>query len=120
MIIGHVYEARSGGDAFFSNFLNISVVATWRLDKEIGGTMPHLRFRRDVVQTLMARLHDKSLRTGPSKIPVDRVRLTDTLHNGASAGKQGRCKHCKQDTRSMSKLCDFLHHPYCADEFHKD
>ena len=29
VIIGHVYEARSGGDAFFfSNFLNISVVAT--------------------------------------------------------------------------------------------
>ena len=117
VIIGHVYEARSGGDAF-SNFLYISVVATWRLHKEIGGTMPHLLFRRDVVQTLMARLRDKPLRPGPSKIPVDRVRLTVTLQDGASAGEQDRCKHCKQDTRSMSKLCDFLLHPYCADEFH--
>ena len=45
----------------FSNFLNMSVVAAWRLHKEIGGTMPHLQFRRDVVRTLMAKLHDKPL-----------------------------------------------------------
>ena len=80
----------------FSNFLNMSVVAAWRLHKEIDGTMPHLQFRRDVVRTLMARLHDKPLRPGPSRMPADRVRLTNKLHVCAPAGKQGRCKHCKK------------------------
>ena len=78
------------------------VVAAWRLHKEIGGTMPHLQFRRDVVQTLMARLHNKPLRPGPRRMPVDIVRLTGELHVCAPAGKQGRCKHCeKKNTRSM-------------------
>ena len=80
----------------FSSFLNMSVVAAWRLLKEIGGTMPRLQFRRDVVRTLMARLHDKPLRPGPSRMPVDRVRLTGKLHVCAPAGKHGRCKHCKK------------------------
>ena len=67
----------------------MSVVAGWRLYKEIGGTMPHLQFRRDVVRTLMARLHDKPFRPRPSRMPVDRVRLTGKLHVCAPAGKQG-------------------------------
>ena len=76
----------------------MSVVAAWRLHKKIGGTMPHLRFRRDVVRTLMARLYDKPLRLGPSRMPVDRIRLTGKLQVCAPAGKQGRCKHCKNKT----------------------
>ena len=39
----------------FSNFLNMSVVAAWRLHKEIGGTMNHLQFQREIVQTLLGR-----------------------------------------------------------------
>ena len=96
VIIGHVYEVRSGGGAFFSNFLNMSVVAAWQLHKEISGTMPHLQFRRDVVRTLMAKLHDKPLRPGRSRMPVDRVRLAGTLHVCAATSKQGRCKHCEK------------------------
>ena len=80
----------------FSNFLNMSVVAAWRLHKKIGETMPHLQFRRDVVRTLMARLYDKPLRPGPNRMPVDRVRLTGKLQVCAPVGKQGRCKHCKK------------------------
>ena len=95
------------------------MVAALRLQKEIGGTLPHLQYRRDVVRTLMARLHDKPLPPEPSKMPVDRSRLTGKLHVCAPAGKQGRCKHCKKNTGSMCKLCDVLLHPHCADEFHK-
>ena len=58
--------------------------------------MTHLQFRRDVVRTLMARLHDKPLRPGPSRMPIDGVRLTGKLQVCAPAGKQGRCKHCKK------------------------
>ena len=64
----------------FSNFLNMSVVAAWRLHKKIGATISHFQFRRDVVRTLMARRHDKPLRPGPSRMTVDRVRLTGKLH----------------------------------------
>ena len=103
----------------FSNFLNMSVVAAYRLHKKIGATISHLQFRRDVVRTLMARGHDKPLRPGPSRMTVDRVRLTGKLHVCAPADKQGRCKHCKKNTRNMCKLCDVLLHPHCADKFHK-
>ena len=76
----------------------MSVVAAWRLHMEIDETMPRLQFRRDVVRTLMARLHDKPLRPGPSSMPVGRVRLMGKLHVRAPAGKQGRCKHYKKKT----------------------
>ena len=74
----------------------MSVVAAWQLHKEISGTMPHLQFRRDVVRTLMAKLHDKPLRPGRSRMPVDRVRLAGTLHVCVPTSKQGRCKHCEK------------------------
>ena len=80
----------------FANFLNISVVATWRLHKEIGGTMNHLQFRREIVRTLLGRVPDKSSRPGPSQIPVDSIRFSQSVHICVSAGKQGRCKLCKK------------------------
>ena len=85
----------------FSKFLSMSVVAACRLHKNIGGTMPHLQFRRDVVQTLTARLHDKPLLPGPSRMRVHRVTLTGKLHVCAPAGKRGRCKHCKKHSKHV-------------------
>ena len=51
----------------FANFLNIFVVAAWRLRKEIGGTMNHLQFQREIVQTLLGGVADKSSRPGSVK-----------------------------------------------------
>ena len=72
----------------FANFLNMSVVAAWRLHKEIGGTMNHLQFQREIVRTLLGRVADKSSRPGPSQMLVDSIRFSGFVHICISAEKQ--------------------------------
>ena len=102
----------------FANFLNMSVVAGWRIHKFVGGTLSHLEFRRQIVRTLLGKVSDKAARPGPSRMPVDSIRLSGTLHVCIPAGKQGRCKQCKSNTRSKCQLCDVLLHHGCAEGFH--
>ena len=87
--------AKSGGVLYLQT-LNMSVVAAWRLHNEICGTMNHLQFRREIVRTLLGRVPDKSCRPGPSRMPVDSIRFSGSVHICVSAGKQGRCKLCKK------------------------
>ena len=102
----------------FANFLNMSVVAAWRLHKEIGGTMNHLQFRREIVRTLLGRVPDKSCRPGPSGMPVDSIRFSGSVHICVSAGKQERCKLCKKNTMTMCNRCEVLLHKKCSVIFH--
>ena len=39
----------------------MSVVAAWRLHKELKGKMSHLQFRREIVRTLFGKAPDKRL-----------------------------------------------------------
>ena len=102
----------------FANFLNMPVVAGWQIHKLVGGTLSHLEFRRQIVRTLLGKVLDKAARPGPSRMPVDSIRLSGTLHVCIPAGKQGRCKQCKSNTRSKCQLCDVLLHHGCAEAFH--
>ena len=102
----------------FANFLDISVVAGWRIHKFVGGTLSHLEFRRQIVRTFLGKVPDKAARRGLSRMPVDSIRLSGTLHVCSPAGKQGRCKQCKSNTRSKCQLCDVLLHHGCAEAFH--
>ena len=102
----------------FANFLNMSVVTAWRLHKEIGGTINHLQFGREIVRTLLGRVPDKSCRPGPSRMPVDSVRFSGSVHICVSAGKQGRCKLCKKNTMTMCNQCEVLLHKKCTVIFH--
>ena len=63
----------------FANFLNMSVVAGWRIHKVVGGTLSLLEFRRQIVRTLLGKVSDKAARPGPSRMPVDSIRLSGTL-----------------------------------------
>jgi hypothetical protein len=38
---------------FFSNALNMAVVAAWRLHRFLGGKLPHLDFRRHITRSLL-------------------------------------------------------------------
>ena len=89
----------------FANFLNMSVVSGWKLHKEIGGTMNHLQFRREIVQTLLGRVPDQSSRPGPSRMPVDSIRFSGSIHICISAGKQGRCKLIQQPCATSVRFC---------------
>ena len=42
----------------FANFLNMSVVAAWRLHKELKEKMSHLEFCREIFQTLFGKAPD--------------------------------------------------------------
>ena len=94
----------------FAKFFNMSIVAAWRLHKEIGGTFNHLQFRREIVRTLLGRVPDKSSRPGPSRMPLNSTRFSGSVHICVSDGKQGRCKLCKKNTMTMYNQCEVLLH----------
>ena len=70
----------------------MSVVAAWRLHKELKGNMSHLQFRREIVRTLLDKTPDKTIRPGPSRMPVDGARFGAVFHACEPDAKQGRCK----------------------------
>ena len=74
----------------------MSVVADWRLHKELKGKMSHLRLRREIVRTLFGKAPDKTITLGPSRMPVDETRFGRVFHACEPAAKQGRCKQCKK------------------------
>ena len=74
----------------------MSVVAAWRLHKELKGKMSHLQFRREIVRTLFGKAPDKTIRPDPSRMPVDGTRFGGVFHAREPAAKQGRCKQCKK------------------------
>ena len=76
----------------------------------VGGTLRHLEFRRQIVLTLLGKVSGKSARPGPSRMPEDSIHLSKTGHACIFAGKQGKCKQYKNNTRSKCQLCDVLLH----------
>ena len=71
-------------------------MAAWRLHKELKGNMSHLQFRREIVRTLFGKAPDKTIRPGPSRMPVYGTRFGGVFHACKPAAKQGRCKQCKE------------------------
>ena len=63
------------------------VVAAGRVHQNLNGAMSHLQFRREIVQALLGKALDKQSRPGPSKMPADKVKLTDTCHVSELASK---------------------------------
>ena len=72
----------------FANFLNMSVVAAWRLHKELKGIMSHIQFEHCLAKHVIKRLDLVRAECG--------IRFGRVFHACEPATKQGRCKQCKK------------------------
>lgn len=100
----------------FQQCVNMAVVAAWRLHTSSSGALSHLHFRRLVVRRLMNKLPKK--RAAVSIMPSDALRKSDMQHLPVTARSQGRCKHCKKNTRMQCSCCQVRVHLICFRDFH--
>jgi hypothetical protein len=101
----------------FSNFINLLMVAAWRLHISCGGTFDQLSFRRSVVRQLMQSLGNIVPATGPSITPLDVIRY-DGIGHFLESSKQLRCKLCKSNARLKCIKCNVSLHLHCAMKYH--
>ena len=101
----------------FSNFINLKMVAAWRLHVFCGGTFDQLSFRRFVVRQLMQSSRSIVPATGPSITPLDVIRYDGNGHFLESSN-QLRCKLCKSNARLKCVKCNVHLHLYCAMKYH--
>ena len=102
----------------FSNFINLTVVAAWRLfckvnDEEIS----HLNFRRQITLCLLKQETTVRLRTTGGNLPMlpPEVRLDERGHFKEQFD-QGRCAVCKKNARYRCSKCKArLHYDKCSD-----
>ena len=90
----------------FSNALNLSVVAAWRLHCQLANeTLPHLNYRREIALCLMKSVTPRQC-IGQSKMTE---LPTDICYDGnghiKKNCKQGRCIVCKKNTRYQCTKC---------------
>ena len=94
----------------FTNALNISVVAAWRLygylhNQPGGAIVSHLDFRRTIALCLM-KMVARGRRHSPgfvAELPAD-IRFDGLGHENSSAS-QGRCIVCGTNTRNQCRKC---------------
>ncbi|XP_054720650.1 piggyBac transposable element-derived protein 3-like [Uloborus diversus] len=106
---------------FFTNTLNMAVLAAWRIHRELKGEMKQLTFLRDVTTALMKSSKEDFVnpQSGPCGPVNSSVRFDGVNHFIISAEKQSPCKYCKKNTRTKSKKCDVMLHQNCTTYFHK-
>lgn len=106
---------------FFTNTLNMAVVAAWRIHREMNGQMSQLTFLRDIVMGLMKSDRLQSLpipQLGPHTPVNCNIRFDGVNHFITQAGKQSKCKLCKKNTRLWCEKCKVMLHKNCLIPFH--
>lgn len=89
---------------FFTNTLNMAVVAAWRIHREMNGKMSQLTFLREIVMCLMKSETPESFpipRLGPHASVNSNIRFDGVNHFISQAGKQSKCKLCKKKNSPM-------------------
>lgn len=106
---------------FFTNTLNMAVVAAWRIHRELKGEMSQLTFLRHITTALMKTEIEKNTNpsTGPYGPVNSSVRFDGINHFIVRADKQSRCKICKKNTRMKCQKCNVMLHQSCDLYFHK-
>jgi hypothetical protein len=99
---------------FFTNVVNISVVAAWRLfgwihDKP-GNKVSHLEFRRSIVLCLLRMTGDNVQRRSGSIADLPIMVRTDGEAHFNESTTQGRCKVCSTNTRNKCGKCNVRLH----------
>ena len=89
----------------FSNIINVSVVAAWRIHCALhGNEIDHLSFRRDIALCLL-KGKTPPPRSNQVANPPDDVRLESVLKHERIDTTQGRCRVCMKNTRVMCSVC---------------
>ena len=96
----------------FTNALNVTVVAAWRIHCKIAGSpKSHLDFRREIAICVlkMSMVSRLQVGDGPRVNLPDDVRFDGEDHKNVVAS-QGRCKGLQKNGRYMcAKCCVWLH-----------
>ena len=95
----------------FSNALNLSVVAAWRLHCNLAeDSLSHLDFRREtalcLLKSVSPRMHRGQRKM--TELPID-IRYDGSGHAKQSC-KQGRCAVCKKNARYQCTKCQVRFH----------
>ena len=96
----------------FTNALNVTVVASWRIHCKIAESlMSHLDFRREIAICLlkMSMVSRLQVGSGPRVNLPDDVRFDGEDHEKVAA-TQGRCNVCKKNCRYMCAKCNVRLH----------
>ena len=102
---------------FFSHCINIFVVASWRIHRELGGKLSQLDFLRYICRSLL-KCEVRQARPGPQGDPVPDVRFDNIGHSCTKAVREGRCKQCKKNTFFCCHKCNVKLHQKCFFTFH--
>lgn len=78
-------------------------------------SMDQLKFLRAIVQSLTLEQVCGSPLSGPS----GRCLPQEKLHLQGTAGKQGRCRHCKKTCKNKCISCDVMLHNHCSPAYHE-
>ena len=107
----------------FSNALNLSIVAAWRLHCQLADeTLSHLDFRREITLCLLKSVAPRACigHSKMSELPAD-IRYDGNGHIKKNC-KQGRCIVCKKNTRYQCTKCQVRLHfdkgTVCAVTYH--
>jgi len=92
----------------FTNLINVSVIAAWRIYCNVHGTdMDHLSFRRDITLCLLkgaapstSSVHSRQV----AHLPTE-VRQSQELKHERTTCSQGRCRLCMKNTTIMCSVC---------------
>ena len=109
---GHRFVGRKWYWPLFTNALNVTVVASWRIHCKIAESpMSHLDFRREIAICLlkMSMVSRLQVGGGPRVNLPDDVRFDGEDHEKVVA-TQGRCKVCKKNCRYMCAKCNVRLH----------
>ena len=104
----------------FTNALNVTVVAAWRIHCKIAEyPMSHLDFRRKIAICLlkMSMVSRLQVGSGPRVNLPDDVRFDGEAHEKVAAS-HGRCKVCKKNCRYMCAKCKMRLHYDCGSSCH--
>ena len=95
----------------FVNLLNATVVAAWKIHRQIGDKkITHIDFRRHVMLCpLKVQLNRKIETNVAAKLPLD-VRFDGVNHFLGPTTTQARCEVCKKKKRSMCTKCNIRLH----------
>lgn len=110
----------------FTNLVNVSVVAAWRVYCQVhGNEMDHLAFRRDVILRLLkgtAPPETMERSRQLAHLPADVRQATDLLHERVRCS-QGRFRVCMKNTTVMYSVCNVRLHTdkgkTCFVDYHK-
>ena len=107
------------------NTFGLLRVAAWQMHRRCSKEVDQLTFTREIALELLKNpakgqggRSDASYKPGPSSGKVKVVSRLQDNHFIVPAAKQGRCRLCLKNTRTMCNICEVRLHNHCSQQYH--